>query len=365
MCLSNSKVIRRIVRWLLRLTALAIAAYGLNTAQGASFDCDKASNKVEKQICINPEISKLDEKINELYQSVLSKAEDQQKRHLRNSQKHWLKHTRNLCRDDYCLRLAYWSKQAELANFFEPKAPLYRHEAEKAQAIQRILTTVPFTLYENYDKPFCGKLFEDLKQMKGIAFVDPLVQILSYEDPVLDGWKQHCGGKPPLHFAFACQPRIMDTIHNYRDAMDAVDCKVGIGLPPFKLYELPPLQRHGKKIHIFFSDATYGPMNNQEMRVPDIGGGYAQGFRSVDLHKCEHDTYGASNGVGYAETGDYSAILIYKGQHFFMSLDNTHYSTSSFWTLDMHTILPRMATNKKGCNWNSPLKPDTTYHGEH
>ncbi len=341
----------------------------MNVAQGASFDCERVNTVVERKICSNSEISKLDDKLSELYMSAMSKADKQQKHNLLNSQKHWLKHTRNVCKDEYCLRLAYWSQQTELTNFFEPKAPLYRHEAEKAPAIRRILTIEPFTLRDNYDKPFCGQLFEDLKQANGVVFVDPLTQTLSYEDPVLDQSKQHCGGKPPFHFVYGCLPRVMDTIHNYRDAMDAVDCKVGIGTPPFKLYELPPLQKHGKNIHIFFSNGTYGPMNDQEMRAPDFGGGYAEGFRSVDLQKCEVVNYGSPNGVGYTQTGDYSAIVIYKGQHYFMSLDNDHVSgsdgSSSLWRLDMQTILPRMAKNKKGCNWTSPLKSDSTYHGNH
>ena len=79
----------------------------LVSAQAASFDCSKAQTKVEHLICDNPEISKLDGKLGQDYQDVLSKANDEQKQRVIAEQKHWLKFTRNVCEKDTCLKHAW------------------------------------------------------------------------------------------------------------------------------------------------------------------------------------------------------------------------------------------------------------------
>ena len=280
------------------------------TVQAVSYECGKAIEEVEKLVCSYPSISKLDDELNKLYQKVLSKAEETQKQRLITEQKHWLKHTRNPCKGETCLKLAYWSRQAELATFFEPKPPIYKHEREKADAIKQVLASAQLSPVEyNSDKRFCGQFFDDLKQMKGIHFVDPLVQTQSYEDPALDKFKQNCGTKPPLHFGYTCLPHVMDNVESTKDAID--NCDVGFGLPPFKLYELPPLKQHGKKRYIFYSDYSYGPMSD-EAKMPEFGGGTSSGFDQIDPEKCT-DVDGAR-----ADTGDYASIVKYRNQYYFM-----------------------------------------------
>ncbi|MEK6791212.1 MAG: lysozyme inhibitor LprI family protein, partial [Deltaproteobacteria bacterium] len=266
----------------------------------ASFDCGKAQTKVEKLVCDTSAISKLDDEISKLYQETINKASEEQKQLLIAEQKHWLKHTRNVCGDETCLKLAYWSRQAWLATFFEPKSPLYKHEADKAEAIKQVLATAPLYYVERTDSAinqFCNQMFDDLKQMKGIRFVDPVVQTQSYEDPALDKWKQRCEAKPPLHFNFACEPRIFDTIKSYKDALETPGCGKGFGLPPFKLYELPPEEPTGKPRTIIYADDSFGSTvwehsdsytaDHWEMVKPKLGRGYSAGFQQVDIAKCE------------------------------------------------------------------------------
>lgn len=106
-----------------RLNAVFTAFLLLLTcsAQAASFDCKKAQLPAEKFVCSNIDLSRYDEELDALYRSVLSKANEEQKQALVAQQKHWITHTRNVCKQEVCFKHAYWSRQAELATFFEPK----------------------------------------------------------------------------------------------------------------------------------------------------------------------------------------------------------------------------------------------------
>jgi uncharacterized protein len=89
------------------------------TANAASFDCTKATLKVEKLVCDTPFISKLDDDLGKAYQEVSHKANKEQKLLLATEQKYWLKNSRNLCTDENCVKQAYQSRLNTLARFFE------------------------------------------------------------------------------------------------------------------------------------------------------------------------------------------------------------------------------------------------------
>jgi len=72
--------------------------------QAASFDCAKASTKVEKIICDNPEISKLDDELSASYKAALQN--EKQAESIRHAQKQWMKE-RNICIDADCVKRAY------------------------------------------------------------------------------------------------------------------------------------------------------------------------------------------------------------------------------------------------------------------
>jgi len=72
--------------------------------QAASFDCGKATSKVEKLICEDDELSKLDDALNKTYGQVLDRSEDKQA--AVKEQRQWLKKVRNTCQDKVCLKTA-------------------------------------------------------------------------------------------------------------------------------------------------------------------------------------------------------------------------------------------------------------------
>lgn len=343
-------------------------------AQAASFDCAKASTHTEKLICGDPAISKLDEELSRLYQGALARADTGQKSQLAIQQRHWLKHTRNPCKDEACLKVAYWSRQAELATYFDAKVPLYKHESEKAVAIKEVLVTAQLSPAEyNSDKRFCNRLFDDLKQMKGIRFIDPVAQAQSYEDPVLDKWKRQCGGKPTLNFSYGCTKQVIDTIHSYVDAINITgDCYKGFGTPPFKIFELPSTKPGGQKRYFIAASSSYGsavwedsdvfPPGHWERVKPRVGGGGGIGTQQFDPKTCEH--MGASFIGG---PGNHNKIIEYKSQYYFMTIYRDHIVASdgnfSRWVLDAETVAPNGSKGKQSCSWSSVSKLDSSTEG--
>ncbi len=88
------------------------------TAQAASFDCGKAKSTVEKMVCTDTDLSKLDEEIAKVYGEVFKKSLDEAL--LKKQQRGWLK-ARNQCKDISCLSDYYRGRLAELneANVFK------------------------------------------------------------------------------------------------------------------------------------------------------------------------------------------------------------------------------------------------------
>lgn len=82
----------------------------LSTGHAASFDCRKASSKIEKLICGSPKLSALDDDLDKAYKLIQSNPNHEEVQRLITDQKLWLKGTRNACRDEACLAQAYSSR---------------------------------------------------------------------------------------------------------------------------------------------------------------------------------------------------------------------------------------------------------------
>jgi len=84
----------------------------VTTAHAASFDCGKATSEVEKLICGDDELSKLDDSLNKAYLQAL-KRPDMEKQTIK-SQRLWVMQVRNACKDAECLKIAYQIRLNEL-----------------------------------------------------------------------------------------------------------------------------------------------------------------------------------------------------------------------------------------------------------
>jgi uncharacterized protein len=79
--------------------ALGVLLTLASGAEAASFDCAKASHPVEKAVCGNPDLSRLDEEVGRLYRDRLSLLSSQGQELLRRSQREWVAFVRKLCAD--------------------------------------------------------------------------------------------------------------------------------------------------------------------------------------------------------------------------------------------------------------------------
>lgn len=84
------------------VTFLFILSCNFQVAQAASFNCAKTSSQVEKLICANEDLSKLDSSLSKLYN--LQKKNNPS---LVNEQKQWLLKVRNPCQTSACLIKVY------------------------------------------------------------------------------------------------------------------------------------------------------------------------------------------------------------------------------------------------------------------
>ncbi|MBI1276245.1 hypothetical protein GC177_09795 [bacterium] len=86
---------------MLKMTALAaMRVMGAASAEAASFNCAKASHPLEKLICSNPSLSKLDEDVSNAYKAKLALLFD--KAAFKGQQKDWMAIIRKRC-DVACL----------------------------------------------------------------------------------------------------------------------------------------------------------------------------------------------------------------------------------------------------------------------
>lgn len=99
--------------------------------QAASFDCAKASTKVEKMICGDAELSKLDEELGKAYGEALQKASDPAA--LRQQQRKWLK-KRNGCTNADCVGIAYHERLSALTSF---RTNTYRQVDDSCEPINK------------------------------------------------------------------------------------------------------------------------------------------------------------------------------------------------------------------------------------
>lgn len=121
--------------------------------QAASFDCAKASTSIEKMICGDAELSKLDEDMNAAYKTALQDKE--QADTIKQAQKQWMK-MRNNCNYATCMKITYMARLKELTESMQ-NADFNEY--------------IPFeTRYTKYNPTLCDKF---LKLNNAFRIIEP------------------------------------------------------------------------------------------------------------------------------------------------------------------------------------------------
>lgn len=99
------------------LVIAAALALAIPLSHAASFDCQKASTSIEKAICSNPTLSKLDDVLAENYKYMMAaNIGDGARKDLKQTQRAWIA-KRNKCADGKCIEAAYRSRVDEVCDY--------------------------------------------------------------------------------------------------------------------------------------------------------------------------------------------------------------------------------------------------------
>lgn len=165
---------------------VAIWLVQIPAAIGASFDCTKATTEIEKMICSNTELSKLDQVMAETYNAALLKSTEANA--LKNRQRQWLKDLR-YCKTSNCLQGAYDARirglrDGEGAKTYDTPEFQSVREKDKATKVKAILAQYPMQIHDGVkeeSRAFCNTFYEALRTTSPeIIYIEP---VLRTDDP--------------------------------------------------------------------------------------------------------------------------------------------------------------------------------------
>ena len=142
-------------------------------AQAASFDCAKASTKIEHLICDNPEISKLDEAMAESYKEALK--DHAHAKAIRQAQREWIKE-RNHCDDAACVQHIFETRLSALRGIsVAVSAPGQKEDQSK------------YLMIHGKGQAICEHVFKQMNEGPPLCALDLLAAIPGV---VLPKWKK-------------------------------------------------------------------------------------------------------------------------------------------------------------------------------
>ena len=157
---------------------------------GASFDCAKATTKVEKMICADPELSALDENLSKAFKEAMSATND--KEQPKKEQFAWMRE-RDKCKSTECIKQKYQEKLVSFANTKYIKQLKIDNNANLYYVDYHVL--IPDLQNGKYlqnkkcvqcqKDDICKTFIEDMKNNRNIEWITPTVQTVDFNDPSL------------------------------------------------------------------------------------------------------------------------------------------------------------------------------------
>lgn len=185
----NDKNMKLRLKLVLLLAVLPVCLVA--KAQGASFDCSKATTKIEKMICADAGLSNLDEELTKAYLKAMEKAPDPVAFKLQ--QQGWLKE-RNVCPDAACLKDQYQLRIGELNRIISlvplaegQESHYFEKEADKLKVMQDIVRRQgqAFSFSPPYMKEpdYCSEFMKDFIAGRNFVAIEPDFQSNDKDDP--------------------------------------------------------------------------------------------------------------------------------------------------------------------------------------
>jgi uncharacterized protein YecT (DUF1311 family) len=182
----------------------------------ASFDCKKAKSNVEKIICADAQLTKLDEQLANGYSDLLRiypvpvalKVRQKQWLHRRNACGQNSCGEGNVCKDPednpsiaLCLKGSYEQRLREVRGLIHadlpcPELPIIKSESEKARCLQRWLARHPLEDREEeyrtqQDRKFCADFYHALATASAeVRYIDPVLRTEDPQHPGLAKYRQ-------------------------------------------------------------------------------------------------------------------------------------------------------------------------------
>jgi uncharacterized protein len=169
-------IVKRVTVQFRLLTSLLLV-FASHAALAASFDCAKVQTKVERLICADAELSRLDEELAEAYATALQ--DKKQAYAIQDAQKIWLK-SRNECVDAGCVQRAHELRMSQLiAGGVEAMSgTLYGKWEGGGKAASSIYGTMEISKskitwkgHSNVN-PRCTVTYQQVKEDYGVEFKD-------------------------------------------------------------------------------------------------------------------------------------------------------------------------------------------------
>jgi uncharacterized protein len=155
-----------------------------------SFDCSKVKeNSIEYKICIDEKLSQLDINLSKIYNSFYLITKE-----IKEDQRAWIK-KRNQCKENQCIQKLYQKRIEELKTSLDNQKTFSKKELNflrKSQEALQIETS------HNQEYTFVEKeFFDDLFTFKNIQIVQPLIEMVDYNNSKLkevlgnECWNMH------------------------------------------------------------------------------------------------------------------------------------------------------------------------------
>jgi uncharacterized protein len=281
-----------------------LAAVTASLSHASSFDCKRASTAVEKLICNDPDLSRLDSELHARYRERLSAGAPG----LVEEQRGWLA-KRNACNNTACIKIHYLDRISEVA--------------ERGKSLADIAARLEIPKYEK-DRQFCPQLLDHLKRWQDVAVVAPVVTADSIDAPAL---RDRLGSCDPRKFTehYVIEPRVWSASN--LDAMSEEERNdYGIGYvmrSGFRLYEMNIDPDSGSGTELVLYGASVRQIDGDPLET-----GFGSSFKVIDTKQCRvTDEHSVSDVINRLDT--FVGVLEFAGKrHLF---DASHYAFESLW----------------------------------